>query len=316
MPFVQALVEAQLAIDAVMPGYAARTADAIAALSGREKHRPHYEQLLQRLAEIHVALHVVRAGWPPGSTFADEPVAPGSERNPEMVVSTPTLRFGVEVKAPALLAHEAQRGSRRLQAGGRIFPPSRMEEMAGGKEALTLPRDNPVKDFLVSADDKFAQFHAHDPDFYGALVIVWDDFIYEPITALLHPSSGLFSENSFARDRSDAPLRFGNVDVVLLVSHLQFLKRALAEDDDHQPFSMSDQVFRWDIDPARPVAIVNTPDGRALPDCVTELLRVRPLETIPGAEYQPSDWVQWINPDETFDADSLGVRDDDRPTRR
>src|SRR4051794_2098329 len=43
-----------------------------------------------------------RAGWPEGSTFADEPVAPGSARNPELIVSTPQLRLGVEVKAPAL----------------------------------------------------------------------------------------------------------------------------------------------------------------------------------------------------------------------
>ena len=57
---------------------------------------------------------------------------------------------------------------------------------------------------------------------------------------------------------------------------------------------MSGQTFRWDIDSGRPAAIVFTPDGRTLPDWVVERLDVRPLETIPGAEYRPADMVQWI----------------------
>ena len=61
VPFVQALIAALIEIDDAMPGYAARTADAIVAVRGRERHKPDYEQLLQRLAEIHVARHVVRA---------------------------------------------------------------------------------------------------------------------------------------------------------------------------------------------------------------------------------------------------------------
>ena len=190
VPFVKALIDALLEIDSAMPGYAARVADAIAGVAGREKHRPDYEQLLQLLAEVHVALHIVRLAWPEGTAFADEPVAPGSPRNPELVVATPDLRLGVEVKAPSLLAHEALRGSRPLQGGGRIFTPDQLERIAGGKEKLTLPRDNPVKDFVASAEGKFTAFRANDPEFYGVLAIVWDDFIYEPITALLHPMSG------------------------------------------------------------------------------------------------------------------------------
>ena len=295
VPFVEALIDALLEIDRAMPGYAARTADAIGALSGRNRHRPDYEQLLQRLAEIHVALHMVRADWPGPTGFVDEPVAPGSARNPEMVVSTPQLRVGVEVKAPSLLAHEAQRGSRPLQGGGRIFPPDKLVEMAGGKDKVTLPRDNPVKDFLISADAKFAAFRSQDDGFFGLLAIVWDDFIYEPITALVHPSSGLLTANSFARDERDAPIRFPHIDGLLLISHLQYFKWALAEDGASEPFRLSDQIFRWDIDAARPVACLDTPDGRPLPDDIKDRLGVRPLETILGAEYQPSDLVNWID---------------------
>jgi hypothetical protein len=50
---------------------------------------------------------------------------------------------------------------------------------------VLLPRDNPVKDFLLSADAKFAAFKAQHLTFTSALVIVWDDFIQEPRTCTL-----------------------------------------------------------------------------------------------------------------------------------
>jgi hypothetical protein len=55
---------------------------------------------------------------------------------------------------------------------------------------MTLPRDNPVKDFLVSADAKFEHFKETDANFIGVLVIIWDDFIYEPISSLISESAG------------------------------------------------------------------------------------------------------------------------------
>lgn len=295
VPFVEALTGALLEVDAVMPGYAARTADVIGGISGRAWHRPDYEQLLQRLAEIHVALHLVRLGWPPGTTVADEPVAPGSARNPEMVVTTPEFRLGVEVKSPSLLRHQAQRNSRPVQSTTRVLPLEQLSAIAGGPDRLTRPRDNPVKDFLASADEKFAAFRANDDDFYGILTIVWDDFVFEPISALLHQQSGLLTEGSFARDSDGRVVRYSNVDAVLLVSHLQYLEQTLAEDGARRPFGVAEDVFRWDRDPARPVAIVPVPGGRALPEGTEDLLQVRPLDAIPGAEYDATDLVMWTD---------------------
>lgn len=296
IPFVTALVDALLAIDSKMPGYAGRSAAAIVALGGRDHHKPDYEQLLQRLAEIHVALHAVRTAWPTGTTFADEPVAPGSGRNPEFVISTADLRIGVEVKAPALLQHAEQRSSNPFQAAARTLPPNALEQLAGEGKKVTLPRDNPVKDFLLSADAKFAPFHEADADFYGLLVIVWDDFIYEPVSSLTNPSSGLFTPSSFATDEQGAPLKFAHMDGIVLVSHLQFLKLALSEDGAGRPFEIGRDIFRWNIDPARPAAYLDTPAGKSIPGDVQTLLSTRPLDELPGAEYHPSDLVIWINP--------------------
>lgn len=304
VPLVDALLDALLSIDAAMPGYAARMADTIISISGRTRDTRDYEQLLQVLAEIHVAAHIVSADWPEGTSFADEPTAGDSAKTPELVVTTSELRLGVEVKAPALLDHAAKRGSRPMQAGGRIFPPAALEKMAGGKDKLTLPRDNPVKDFLASANDKFASFRERDDDFHGLLVIVWDDFIYEPITALLHAGSGLLTDNSFAK-KDDQAVQYPNVDAIVLLSHLQWLQRALAEDGTRQaPFQIGGDAFAWGPDPARPAALVIPPAGRGLPDDLVKRLGLQPLETIPGAEYQPSDFVNWIDRSDVTDAEA------------
>ena len=293
--FVDALLDALLGLDAAMAGYAARMAAAICSLGGRERHKPDYEQLLQILAEIHVAYRAVTAAWPEGTTFADEPAGPGSARNPELVISTPQFRLGVEVKAPSLLAHEERRSTRPDQAGGRIFSQDKMAGLAGSPENITMPRDNPVKDFLISADAKFSPFRQDDPDFYGVLAIVWDDFIYEPITALLHPASGLLTAESFARAEDGRPLQFAHVDGILLVSHLQYLKWALSADGHEPPYHPGDKAFQWDAHPARPVAYVDTPHGRPVPAWVRTEMQTSALADIPGAEYRVSDWVKWVD---------------------
>jgi hypothetical protein len=305
VPFIDALLDALLDVDAVMPGYAKRTADSLVALGGPEKHEPHYDQILQRLAEVHVVRQLVTASWPWEPQFEDEPAAEGSAKNPEVVIRGPNVEIGVEVKAPALLEYSRIRGARPVQAGGRVFPPKSLEGVAGGPDKLTLPRDNPVKDFLASADEKFASFRASNPEFRGALVIVWDDFIYEPVTALTHPSSGLFTPNSFAKDAAGAPLRFENVDGVIVISHLQWLKIAMAEDGSRMPFEMSDRAFEYDFDPGRPAAYIENPHGRGLPSEMLAALNARTLSDLPGgAEYHPQDVVFWVNTGAESEADT------------
>ena len=68
------------------------------------------------------------------------------------------------------------------------MPPEMVEQVKREGEATTLPRDDPVKDFLVSANAKFEHFKKADaPNFVGVLVIVWDDFIWQdqPISPLI-----------------------------------------------------------------------------------------------------------------------------------
>jgi hypothetical protein len=91
------------------------------------------------------------------------------------------------------------------------------------------PRDNVVKDFLISANDKFDSFKKCNADSICVLVIVWDDFIYEPISALINRSSGLLTKNSFLK-KEGSPIVFNNIDAIILVRHSHHIVRATRDE--------------------------------------------------------------------------------------
>ena len=59
------------------------------------------------------------------------------------------------------------------------------------------------------------------------MVVVWDDFVNEPLTALSAPCSGLFTPNSF-HHIDGKPVQYPNVDAVLLVRHQHQIVEGLA----------------------------------------------------------------------------------------
>ncbi len=58
-PLAASVMDALVICDRATPGYAHTFVTRFAAVGGREKYRPHYEQPLQQLAELHVVLQVV-----------------------------------------------------------------------------------------------------------------------------------------------------------------------------------------------------------------------------------------------------------------
>jgi hypothetical protein len=103
------------------------------------------------------------------------------------------------------------------------------KKLLDGAEGISYPRDNVVKDFLISANDKFQSFKQRPGNVVTILVIVWDDFIYEPITALLNPHSGLLTENSFFCI-DGRPAKFDNIDGVILARHSHQIVRATRDE--------------------------------------------------------------------------------------
>jgi hypothetical protein len=179
-PFAEAIVEACLDCESAMPGYASRTLRVLGSISGREKDERDYDQLLQLLAEVLIVRQLVTSSWGHAARFEFDASPADGKTNVELTIQTARRTIGIEVKAPALLQHQRVRRTRKVQAVSRGVPLGQVHALAGEPSELTLPRDNPVKDFLMSAESKFAEFKREQPGFVGALVIVWDDFIYEP----------------------------------------------------------------------------------------------------------------------------------------
>lgn len=291
-PFAEAFVQACLDCEAVLPGFAKTMSDNVASICGLERHEPHYEQLLQRLAELHVIRQVLTYRWPEGVKFTWEPTTGATKKNPEISIETFPLTVGVEVKSPSLFKHINQRGANRTQIVARNFDRQTVMNLTDPDEQITMPRDNPVKDFLVSANDKFAAFKDGNDYFFGVLVVVWDDFIYEPISALVHPASGLLTDNSFAMDERGRPMRFPHVDGVIVVPHVHQLLRATRDEplldncQDAFDYGRPNQIpFK---------AMYFNPYGSGIPDMLLDCLQASIPEPTWGAEYQPKDIVWWM----------------------
>lgn len=288
-PLAESFIESCILCDEKIPGFARKMVDEVSSLSGNEKFEPHYEQLLQKLAELLIIRQVVTFDW--GTNFAVdyEPTAGISKKNPEIVVKTKDFCVGIEVKAPSLFSHIRVRKSTDIQ----IVSRSPYAKAFQDGKTVTLPRDNPIKDFLLSANNKFEQFKIENPLFISLLVIVWDDHIYEPISSLTHPVAGLFTPNSFAKDSNNQAVEFNNLDGVILVRHLHQLLNSTRDepliDGIKHPFDYgSNGQFP-------PKVIIPAPKGQTLSHVILDCFQAKPIDLTMGAEYIPTDFVRWLH---------------------
>lgn len=289
-PFARAIIDALVVCDAAMPGYAEAFIGKLASVRGKEKFTPHYEQLMQMVAELHVVTQMVRFDWPGGAHFRMEPTPEGSQKNPEITIDHQGITYGIEVKAPSLLAHIKARNDNSTQLPGRM-PSEMVEQVKREGEAMTLPRDNPVKDFLVSADAKFEHFKEADANFIGVLVIVWDDFIYEPISSLISESAGLLTPNSYFKDSKGVAKNFDHVDGVFLIRKLhQFAREA----GDQPLIDGCSDIMDYGQEGVFPFKVfIQNANGVAVPEILQRCLQgLRPAREM-GAEYTPKDLVWW-----------------------
>jgi len=274
-----------------IPGYAERTINLLANIGGREKHLPDWEQLLQVLAELLVVGYLAGLDWGQEVTFESEPTAQKGGKNPEALIRSGEMTLAVEVKAPALFSHQEARSSNAEQVASRFAPQEKISGLLQDPEKITYPRDNPIKDFLVSAQSKLEQFE-QEPNFVGVLAIVWDDFIYEPISALLQPDSGLLTENSFYKNKDGKPITFSAVGAVLIIRQLHQFVRACRDEQ------LADELrhpLQYDIGGGFPpkVLVVN-PFSEQLTSDLYKILQAEAPSRKLGAEYSPKELIWWF----------------------
>jgi hypothetical protein len=285
----KSIVDMTLDLENLLPNAGLDYIDKIASINNKKNETKHYDQLMQVLAELIIVHKAATHNWGNNMKLAYEPVAGKSKKNPELSITTDNLVVGIEVKAPELSKKHNERATKPLQI------PSRSDIVKHiNKDETMLPRDNPVKDFLISANKKFEEFKKENPNFFSVLVIVWDDFIYEPISAISSPQSGLFTSNSFAKDDYGAILEFPNVDCVIVTRHLLQIKNGTRDEGLHYSSQHSLDYGREGEFPFK-VFIRNPTSKLEIPkeviDCFQALIPGPEL----GAEYLPSDLITWID---------------------
>lgn len=289
--FARTLIDACVDCETNIPGLGRDLIRDIGRIGGVEGHEPHYEQLLQKLAELLVLRQLLVLPWPEGTTFAHEPTVNGQGPRPELKASVDGLDFLFEVKAPSLTLHGRNRGANDLQLPARVFDREDVERLAGAG-GLTLPRDNPVKDFLVDANRKFARFKAEGRTI-SILIIVWDDFIQEPISVLTHERCGLLTPQSYFKDARNLPVIFPNIDAVILVRHLTYFSEAAAE----RPMPERQNAFDFGDEQSLPNVLIPVQGGEDIPEFIIDGLRAYPLDhglLRFAADYHAPNLIIWI----------------------
>ena len=284
LPFTTSLLSSLSKIDDASPGYAREMVGRIAAI--RETGEGQYEALLEILAEIYVTAGAVeKADREEGKALFRHEPGPRGMKNPEFEVRFNGHWCAIEVKTPRLIQHGRKRGSNPWQIAVRL-----PKETTANLEA-TLPRDNPVKDFLISAEEKFTAYEAHRGGALRILVIVWDDFCNEPIAALTSSVSGLLTERSFLRAKDDTAITFTHVDGIVVIRHQHQIIRATRG----EPLidGVTDSLhYRHEGFP--PKAFIAAQGGRAMPEQVMDALNAVPLANCIGAEYHPVELIMWL----------------------
>ncbi|WP_312756947.1 hypothetical protein [Pulveribacter sp.] len=290
-PLGRSVIDACADCETKLPGLGFQFIKDIAAICGKGRHEPHYDQLVQKLAELLVLRQLLMLDWPVGTTFQHEPAVSAKGKRPELRVVTPVRSFLFEVKAPSLLEHTRSRQTNAFQLPGRVLPAALVEQLSGDGRP-TLPRDNPVKDFLVDANKKFAQFKAIQEE-TSVLVIVWDDFIYEPVTTLKHEQCGLLTANSFLKDATGASVQFAYIDAVVVVRHLTYIFRATRD----EPLLERAHALDFGDEHSLPNVFIPISDPGLVPDQIRHGLRAvswnDPSLQL-AADYRPKDIVFWV----------------------
>jgi hypothetical protein len=294
-PFGRRLLAALATCEARQPGLGRRLVKELAAVkhvpgaADEEGWKAGFEQLIQKLAEILVARVLCDMPWPEGTRIECEPRNRKTGKRPEFVVITPERTWLFEVKCPAFIKHQAGRNANRWQLPVRSFLRD-MPDATGPN--VTLPRDNVLKDFLASAEEKFVDFA--DGPRTAILVVVWDSYMYEAVGVLTHEETGLLTERSWLRADGDR-IAFSSVDGVLIINRQAELSAATREEFDcliADPFAMGGPGS---------MANVWCPNVGAgeLDPLIAEAFDAWPVDGVSwAADYAKMDYEMWFNPAE------------------
>lgn len=275
-PFILMLAEVLENIEQAEPGYAERIVKWICSLSN-------HDQIYAVLSEILVLNQVVNiADEINGKPYIiSEPKTKANSKNPEFRSCLNGLYYTGEVKTPSLTEYSILR-----QEGFQITTHLPKRNVIS-TDKIVQPTVYKIKDFLINTQKKFEEYIKvpERKNDYRFLFLVWDDFVNEPISALLNPYCGLFTENYFY------PSNFELIDGVFIMRHLHQFNRIIRKLEEF--LNGIEHAFQWNVRQL-PIAFIQNPKGRKVPD--TFLINfdgVNPKDLFFVAEYRPTDWIDW-----------------------
>ena len=283
------IVDACTRIEEVIPGYTEEFSSRLASLADREMYLPHFEQIIQLLAELYVINHLACLGLP-DAVFLHEPPSTTSDKNPEVGIKLPDKKIFVEVKCREYIPHHNNRGAAAVEVPARMDGARELARtLVNEGETIVYPRHNVIKDFLISANDKFQGIKKDDYNAITVLVIVWDDFIYEPISSLINAVSGLLTENSFYTN-DNVPISFGNIDAIIVMRQSHHIVRATR---DQLPVDGLTHPLDWGKkDAVLPKAYIPVNASSTIGSYLCDIFQAHHIQELQHvAEYRPQEIV-------------------------
>ena len=281
-------------IEQKIPGFTEETIRRLASYSGKEKHEPHYEQLLQLLVEVVIFYRLSEGFLTSDAEFQWEPTLPGSKKNPELLICEGNCSTLIEIKCPSIFKHLRDAAQNDTQLGARMGDPEFFDEIAASGK-VTRPLDNKIKDFLVSAESKFEPFKKVDDNISSILVIAWSQHLFEATSPLINGMSGLLTENSFFKHESGKPIKFPSIDAIIVTEHLELVLRATREEQLPYGYNSPLDYGAFAMPGVLPPALIHNPHRNTEPNenVLRELGAVN-IEYIGDPRVSPLDYVMWL----------------------
>lgn len=285
------IIDCCVNVESRIAGFSEKFSDKLASLANSDKSLPHYEQIIQLLAELLVFNHLCNV-FSQDAEFIFEPVAVRDGKNPELGIKTKDKELYVEVKCREYIKHTNARAKAAIELPTRIpgFPEVAKDLIKEG-ETIVYPRDNSVKEFLISANGKFKDFKISNPEAITVLVIVWDDFTYEAISSLLSGSSGLLTDNSYYRNDDGSPIKFKYIDAIILIRHSHHIVNATRDEPLSENLS---HPLEW-ANPQKvlPNAYIPINTTRNIDEYLCELFQSCHIDGLSqiAADYKPQDII-------------------------
>ncbi len=197
----------------------------------------------------------------------------------------------VEVKSPRFSEFQTKRIESGVQLPARINKEFKKMGKKLCGQLPSLPRDNVVKDFLISANEKFEYFKKEDSNVLTVLVIVWDDFIYEPITSLVNEFTGLLTPNSYYKNNGIIE-KFHNIDNIIILRNMTQIANATKD------IQVSDGL-EHPLDYGKKGQTLSkallTVNKNSTSSILEEIFQCEQLEKLQKfADYRPQEFIIWV----------------------